>query len=95
MNFLKNTLKNKYFLVITGFLVWMIFFDEKDWKSVSAKKSRLDSLQRTQQEMDAKIAATKAELYQLQSNAKNLEKYARDKYMMKKNNEDVFQVDMP
>lgn len=95
MNTLKNILKNKYFLVLLGFLVWMYFFDEKDWRSLSVKKSRLDSLQNTQQEMDAKIAATKAELYQLQSSAKNIDKYARDKYMMKKVNEDVFQVDIP
>lgn len=95
MNYLKNILKNKYFLVITGFLVWMTFFDEKDWKSVSAKIARLDSLQRTKQEMDAKIVATNAEYYQLQTSAKNLEKYGRDKYMMKKSNEEVFQVEMP
>ena len=95
MNFLKKILKNKYFLVIVGFLVWMAFFDEKDWQTISVKKSKLDSLQNTQQEMNVKIAETRTELYQLQSNARNIEKYARDRYMMKKNNEDVYQVDIP
>jgi len=95
MNFFKKILKNKYFLVIVGFLAWMAFFDEKDWKTISVKKAKLDSLQNNQQEMNVKIAETRTELYQLQSNARNIEKYARDRYMMKKNNEDVYQVDIP
>jgi cell division protein FtsB len=95
MNKFKYIFKSKYFLVVVGFFVWMYFFDEKDWRSVSAKKSKLDSLELTHQKMEVSIAATKAELYQLQSSASNIEKYARDKYMMKKANEDVFQVDIP
>ena len=95
MNKFKYIFKSKYFLVVVGFFVWMYFFDEKDWRSVSAKKSKLDSLELTHQKMEVSIAATKAELYQLQSSASNIEKYARDKYMMKKANEDVFQVHIP
>ena len=40
--------------------------------------------------MDEQISATKHELSQLKTNPGTLEKYAREKYLMKKDNEDLF-----
>ncbi len=78
--------------MITGiaFAVWMAFFDKND-ASLQLKRIReLNKLQESEKLMTEKIAATKHELGLLKTNPETLEKYAREKYLMKKDNEDLF-----
>lgn len=70
----------------------MIFFDIKDWPSVFEKKAKLKALQKNEQHLTKEIEATKNELDLLKTNAQTIEKYAREKYLMKKDNEDIFIV---
>ena len=83
-------LKNKYFLSSTFFIVWMLFFDLKDFPTVFSRWSKLKHLERTEQHMNKENAETHKELDLLKTNALTIEKYAREKYMMKKDNEDLF-----
>ena len=85
-------LKNKYLLTGTFFLVWMFFFDPQDINSDITHRTKLKELQKNEQHLIQVIADTKNELEQLKTNAQTIEKYAREKYMMKKNNEDLFTV---
>ncbi len=82
--------KNKYLLAGSFFLVWMFFFNEKDLISEFKRKDKLKALQKSEQQLSETIKDTKQELSQLKTNAQTIEKYAREKYLMKKDNEDLF-----
>ena len=83
-------LKNKYLLTGSFFLVWMLFFNDKDLISEFKRKEKLKELQQSEEHLGATISETKQELSQLKTNAQTIEKYAREKYLMKKDNEDLF-----
>ena len=87
-----SLLKNKYFIAGVFFLVWMLFFDPKDIGSEYSKKGKYNELQKSEGELLEKINETKLELGQLKNSARTIEKYAREKYLMKKDNEDLFIV---
>ena len=85
-------IKNKYFVSIICFVTWMAFFDPKDWGTIIARKDKLNELQKSEQGLIKQIAETRAELRLLKLNAGTVERYSREKYMMKKDNEDLFLV---
>ena len=82
--------RNKYFLTASFFIVWMIFFDMRDIASDYGRREKLKDLQKTERSLTQKIVETRKELDLLKTNAQTIEKYARDKYMMKKDNEEIF-----
>ena len=92
MKKVKQILKNKFFLATVCFLVWMTFFDPKDWQTISNKKQKFQDLQKSEAELSKKIDDTKNELVQLKSSAQTIEKYARENYLLKRANEDIFIV---
>src|ERR1700743_762354 len=86
-------LKNKYVLTAVGFTVWILFFDARDFiTSHFREKGELRKLEQSKRYYEQQIALTKQELDQLRSNPTVLEKYAREKYLMKKDNEDIFLI---
>ena len=87
-----SLLINKYLLVSCLFLVWMLFFDARDWGLIRENKNKLDNLQKSEKHLAAEIRDTRKELELLKTSAQTIEKYAREKYYMKKENEDLFIV---
>ena len=87
-----NVLKNKYFIAGVGFIIWMLFFDPKDWGLISARNKKLKELKVSEQNLTVLIKDTKKELMLLKTDAASIEKYAREKFFMKKDNEDLFIV---
>ncbi len=86
-------LKNKYLLTAVGFLVWMLFFDERDFITTHIRYPReLKKLQESSTFFQGEITATRNELERLKSNPSTIEKYAREKYLMKRDNEDLFLI---
>lgn len=85
-------LRNKYLLAIILFVVWMMFFDEKDWGLIYTHKNKLNDLQKSEQQLGKMIKDTREELGLLKTNTQTIEKYAREQYLMKKDNEDLFIV---
>lgn len=83
-------LKNKYLLTGVFFAVWMLFFDQKDILSLFELKSRQNSLENSQARLKQLITDAGKEQYLLKNNVPGIEKYAREKYLMKKDNEDLF-----
>lgn len=83
-------LKNKYLIVILFFLVWMTFFDPKDWGLIANRREKLKNLEKAEQQLSGQIDETRAELRELKTSAATIEKYARERYRMKKDNEEVF-----
>jgi len=90
MQKIRNFFTNKYLVTGTAFALWMLFFDRNDVALQLKRIHELNKLQETEKVMDRQIADTKQELNQLKTNPETLEKYAREKYMMKKDNEDLF-----
>jgi cell division protein DivIC len=86
-------LKNKYLITGLAFIVWMLFFDSDDVTSQWKRINELKQLQQSEKDMSNQIADTKKELELLKTNPSTLERYARETYMMKRDNEDLFIVD--
>ena len=86
-----NWLKNKYLHAGAVFLVWILFLDDKnDLFSQFDRLSRSKELTKNENHLSNQITETQKELDLLKNNVQSIEKYAREKYMMKKDNEDLF-----
>ena len=92
MKSLFNLFRNKYFLAIAAFTVWMMFFDKNDMISQYEYSAQLTKLQQEKDFYTKETASVKKDLKELDSNLNTAEKFAREKYFMKKPNEDVFVV---
>jgi len=87
-------LKNKYLLSVIGFAVWMLFFDDRDiFTTYFKQRNELNALVQSKQYYEKQIATTQKELDLLKMNTATIEKYAREKYLMKRDNEDLFVVE--
>ena len=86
---------NKYLITALGFLAWMLFIDRNDLPTQWKRVKELRTLQQSEKTMDKQISDTKDELELLKTNPSTLEKYAREKYMMKKDNEDLYIISTP
>ncbi len=85
-------LRNKYLLTAVGFAVWIVFIDDRDLVTTFRHKEELGKLNQSKKYYEDQIASTRKELEQLKSDPATIEKYAREKYLMKRDNEDVFLV---
>lgn len=81
---------NKYLLAGSAFVVWLLFFDQNNLILQFKKNRELNQLRKSEKIMTGQIETTKEELKLLKTNPATLERYAREKYLMKKNNEDLF-----
>ena len=93
---LPSWLKNKYLLTSACFAIWILFVDDRDVITTQLKhKQELRKLEESKKYYEKQIAATRQELDQLKSDPALLEKYAREKYLMKRDNEDVYLIRKP
>jgi len=92
MNRLLEIFRNKYFLSAAAFVVWMIFFDKNDMLSQYEYRAEVHKLQEEKDFYEKQTAQVKKDLDELNTNLNTAEKFAREKYFMKKDNEDVFVI---
>ncbi len=88
--FLLKILKNKYLLVVIGLVVWLLYFDRNDVFTQMELIGKCNKLKTERDYYIAEIEKNKHEIDELQHNMKSLETFAREKYLMKKDNEDIF-----
>jgi cell division protein FtsB len=85
------------FYLVTGlcFLLWLTFLDANDLISRFSLSAKLHSLENEKEYYEKKIKEVEQDRKELMTNKELLEKFAREKYLMKKESEDVFiiQVD--
>jgi Septum formation initiator. len=86
-------LSNKYFLVTVFFVVWMLFFDQRDFFYVREQKQKLKDLEMKKKYYEGEIEQTQKELINLQNSSFAIEKLAREKYLMKKDGEDIYIIE--
>jgi cell division protein FtsB len=92
LRILFKILKNKYFLAIVAFAVWMIFFDTNSLKRQKILNARIGEITSMRTFYKTEIEKNNKEIYELETNPETIEKYAREKYLMKRDSEDVFVV---
>lgn len=84
---------NKYLLAIVLFAVWMCFFDQRDIFNTLEQKQKLKSLETKKHYYETEIEKAKQDLDNLQNSPAALEKFARERYLMKKDGEDIFIIE--
>lgn len=91
-NVINYSSKHKFVVVIAVFAVWLTFFDKNSLITQLKNKSKINDLKTEKQYYLDKIAVDSVKLYELQTDEENLEKYAREQYLMHKENEEIFIV---
>ncbi len=81
---------NKYFISFSAFLAIMFFFDKNDVLTQIERRKELRELRESKVWYSTQIATETKELEGLKTNPATLEKYARENYLMKRDNEDLF-----
>jgi cell division protein FtsB len=92
MKRLIGLVKNKFFLASLAFLVWLLFFDKNDLISQYQYRQQVKRLTQERDFYKKETAEVNTQLSELTTDKAALEKFAREKYLMKKDNEDVFVV---
>lgn len=86
-------LTNKYLVAFSFFVVWMLFFDQRDYFQQRDRQDELKKLETKKRYYVQEIEKTKKELTDLQNNPAALEKFAREHYLMKKDGEDLYLIE--
>lgn len=92
LSHIPSWLKNKYLISFTAFAVILLFFDKNDLFTQLSRHQELKKLQQSKQYYNSQIAIERKELEELKNDPAALEKYAREKYLMKRDNEDLFLI---
>ena len=90
LSFLQYVFLNKYFFVLFLFFVYLIFFDDHNLIKRYNTKQEIKQLEQEYQYYLDEIEANKSKINQLNKDSVFLEKFAREKYYMKNDKEDVF-----
>ena len=91
-NHIPAFLKNKYFISFAAFCAIIFFFDKNDIFTQTGRRKELRELQQSKRYYTTQIAAERKESEALKTNPAALEKLAREKYLMKLDNEELFLV---
>ncbi|MFB1039024.1 MAG: septum formation initiator family protein [Polaribacter sp.] len=97
INTLKNNkvfkiLTNIFVLIFIPFLIWMLFFDENSYLVHRKFNSEIKDLESTVSFYKTKIAQDKATIMKL-NDSLQLERFAREQYLMKKENEEIYIIE--
>jgi len=83
-------LKNKYLLTGVAFLILMLFLDRNNLISQYKMKKELNGLKKELQFFRDQAKKDSIELSRLMGDSLELEKLGREKYMMKRDSEDIY-----
>ena len=84
--------KNVVFVVSLVFAVWMLFFDTNSWFIHNELNNDIEALENEREYYKKEIEKDKKEIKKLSSD-KGVEKYGREKYHMKKENEEIYLIE--
>ena len=88
-----KVITNKYLIATVFFIVWMLFIDQRDYFQQKERRDELHKLEQKKAYYQQEINKTRKELGDLQHSPAALEKYARERYLMKKDGEDIFIIE--
>jgi hypothetical protein len=87
-----KTLANKYLVAFMVFSVWMIFIDDNNIFFLRKNVNKLKEYRVEKAYFLEKIRKDSIRLQEMKDNAKNLDKFAREEFLMKKKDEDIFLI---
>jgi len=87
-------LKNKYLLTLLIFAAWMIFFDQNSFLSQRKFTKEVNQLEARRKFYTNQNEILKIQKDALIDNPDNLERLAREKYLMKRDDEDVYIINV-
>jgi cell division protein DivIC len=87
----KKFLKDKYVIASLIFFIYTLFLDDIDIFTIVNQKQKLNKLSSTQVELQTKLDSTKTSLSKV-NNKGELEHFAREKKLFKKENEEIFVI---
>jgi cell division protein FtsB len=73
-------------------LIWVAFFDSNNWIKQARLQSEIDDLEEQKEYYLKEIEKDSIALFDLTNNTETQEKFAREKYLMKKENEDIIVI---
>ena len=85
--------RNFYFVMGISFLIWMIFLDSNDLINRVGMSLKLGGLENEKEYYQEKISEVQKDREELMGSNELLEKFAREKYLMKKETEDIFIIE--
>ena len=88
---LKPWMKNKYFIISLSFVLWLCFFDQNNLFFHHDLSVQQDELETKKEHFTNEIEESKEFLSKLNDSV-YIERYARENFRMKKDNEDVFVI---
>jgi cell division protein FtsB len=87
--------RNKYLLTIIIFLIWLLLFDSNNLIARYRELRELHKLKNDREYYSKRIEADRQKLHELKTDNNNLEKFAREQYLMKKPDEDLYIILTP
>lgn len=91
-NKIVRLISNKYFIILLLFVIWMMFFDENSYLNHRELNMEIDKLEGANEYYENEIERDSKDIKNLKD-PDSLEKYAREEYKMKKENEDIFIIE--
>lgn len=85
-------ISNKYLLIIILFVIWMVFFDTNSFFIHNELNDEINTLEENKEFYKNEIEHDKAFIEKMKDSNEQ-EKFAREKYYMKKENEDIFIIE--
>jgi len=82
--------KHKYMITVIGFLVIIVFLDDNSLIQRAKQRQEIQTLTAEIEKYRKQFEEDTQKLKELNENPDAMEKIAREKYLMKKPNEDVF-----
>lgn len=90
LGYIPHRLRNRYGVAVLGLLAWITLFDRNDAWTTFKNRRELARMEEQKVQYTADISRTKEKLHELSSDKELLEKFAREEYLMKRDNEDIF-----
>jgi len=83
---------NRYVIIFIGFSIWMFFFDENSYLVHKEFNKEIDELETAIDFYKKKIEEDKLTIKNL-TDSLQIERFAREQYLMKKENEDIYIIE--
>ncbi len=87
-----KVITNRYVMILAIFIVWMVFFDENSWINHNEFDKEIDKLKSEKEYYKSQIDSDKAFINK-HNDREELEKFAREQYKMKKENEEIYIIE--
>jgi cell division protein FtsB len=81
---------NRYFVACLAFVLWILFFDQRNFFLQRDRAAELEKLGQAKGYYEKEILTTQEQLNNLQNNPGAVEKYARERYLLRREGEEVY-----